>query len=121
MRRFFAGVLTAAFLAGVFGVDDAEARIFGRRSRGGSSHSSVPAGHSNATAQCVAEACASMGRLAHMGGIGKSGATHEGLGMGSSKEAAYRACCYANSGMRTVDVGYAQTRSGSWIACRRYR
>lgn len=98
----------------------AEARIFGRRSRGGS-YSSVPAGHSNDSAQCVANACAAMGRLAHIGGIGKSGASHEGLGMGSSPEAAYRSCCYANSGMATVDVGYAQTRSGQWVCCRRYR
>jgi hypothetical protein len=96
----------------------AEARIFGRRSRGGSSYGSVPAGCSNATAQGVAEACAKIGGLRHMGG---HGGMFEGLGMSSSKQGAYNNCCYARSGMRTVDVGYARTRGGQWICCRRYK
>jgi hypothetical protein len=68
------------------------------------------------TAQGVAEACARMGRLQHMGGY--SGP--EGLGMGPTPDAAYRNCCFANSGMRDADVGYAQTSSGQWVVCRRY-
>jgi hypothetical protein len=68
------------------------------------------------TAQGVAEACARMGRLQHLGG--NSGP--EGLGMGSSPDSAYRNCCFANSGMPDADVGYAQTASGQWICCRRY-
>lgn len=95
--------------------DVAEARP--RRRSGGSSYSGVPAGHSNATAQAVADACAADGRLAHRGG----NTGYEGLGMGPTQEAAYRSCCYANSGMSDVDVGYAQMSNGMWICCRRYR
>jgi hypothetical protein len=68
------------------------------------------------TAQGVAEACARMGRLQHLGG--NSGP--EGLGMGSTPDAAYRNCCFANSGMPDADVGYAQGPSGQWYCCRRY-
>ena len=87
-----------------------------RRSSGGS-YSSVPSGHSNATAQDVANACAADGRLAHRGG----NTGYEGLGMASTQDAAYRNCCYANSGLATVDVGYAQMSNGMWVCCRRYR
>lgn len=89
-----------------------------RRSRGRSSSSSsaVPAGVDNSTAQGVAEACARMGRLQHFGGW----RGHEGLGMASTREGAYRSCCFANSGMPDADVGYAQTSGGSWVCCRRY-
>jgi hypothetical protein len=68
------------------------------------------------TAQGVAEACAQMGRLQHLGG--NSGP--EGLGMGPTPDAAYRNCCFANSGMPDADVGYAQGPSGQWYCCRRY-
>jgi hypothetical protein len=68
------------------------------------------------TAQGVAEACARMGRLQHMGG--NSG--YEGLGMGPTPDAAYRSCCFANSGMPDADVGYAQMSNGQWVCCRRY-
>jgi hypothetical protein len=86
-----------------------------RRSTG--SFAAVPAGHSNASAQDVAKACAAMGRLAHIGG--NSGP--EGLGMGPTRKSAYRNCCFANSGIPTVDVGYAQMKNGYWCCCRRYR
>jgi hypothetical protein len=86
------------------------------RRRSYSSFSSVPAGCSNKTAQGVAECCAKDGRLAHRGG----NPSFEGLGLASTKEAAYRSCCYANSGMKTVDVGYAQMKNGQWVCCRRY-
>lgn len=68
------------------------------------------------TAQGVAEACARMGRLQHMGGYNGP----EGLGMGPTRESAYRNCCFANSGMADVDVGYAQMANGQWVVCRRY-
>lgn len=93
-----------------------DAHAIGRRRSGGSSYASVPAGGSNATAQGVAEACARDGRLAHRGG--NNG--YEGLGMGPTREAAYRSCCYASSGMPDADVGYAQMANGYWICCRRY-
>jgi len=110
--------LYACLILGFLVADSADARIFGRRRSTGSSYGSVPAGCSNATAQGVAEACAKIGGLRHMGG---HAGMYEGLGMSSSKQAAYNNCCYANSGMKTVDVGYAQTKSGMWVCCRRYR
>ena len=88
-----------------------------RRRSGGSSYASVPAGYSNSTAQDVADACAADGRLAHRGG--NSG--YEGLGMGPTPDAAYRSCCFASSGMATVDVGYARMANGMYVCCRRYR
>lgn len=74
-------------------------------------------GASNSTAQGVAEMMAQRGVVGHFGG--NSG--YEGCGSGSSREAAYRNCCFSNSGMTTVDVGYAQGRGGQWFCCRRYR
>ena len=68
------------------------------------------------TAQGVAEACARSGRLQHLGGWNG----YEGLGMASTREGAYRRCCFASSGMPDADVGYAQTSGGMWVCCRRY-
>lgn len=76
----------------------------------------VPAGYSTATAQGVADIMAYYGRVGHWGG----NPSYEGCGMAQTKEGAYAICCYANSGMRTVDVGYAQGKSGYWFCCRRY-
>jgi len=84
------------------------------------STSSVPAttaGYSTSTAQGVANIMASCGRVGHWGG----NPGYEGCGAGSSAAAAYSNCCYANSGMSTVDVGYARSASGMWFCCRRYR
>jgi hypothetical protein len=75
------------------------------------------AGYSTATAQGVAQIMASTGRVGHWGG--NSG--YEGCGMGATPAAAYSICCYANSGMTTVDVGYARGANGMWYCCRRYR
>ena len=69
------------------------------------------------SAQGVAEIMARTGRVGHWGG--NNG--YEGCGSGSSQEAAYRNCCFSNSGMTTVDVGYAQSNNGQWYCCRRYR
>lgn len=70
---------------------------------------------SNSTAQGVAEMMANAGYCRHFGG--NSG--YEGVGMGSTPEAALNNCCYSRSGMRVVDQGVAQ-RNGRWYACRRY-
>ena len=60
---------------------------------------------------------ASRGYVGHFGG----NPGYEGCGMASTKQGAYGICCYANSGMATVDVGYAQGANGMWYCCRRYR
>jgi hypothetical protein len=73
--------------------------------------------YSTATAQGVANIMASCGRVGHWGG----NPGYEGCGMGATPTAAYNSCCYANSGMATVDVGYAQGSNGWWYCCRRYR
>ena len=69
------------------------------------------------TAQGVANIMASRGYVGHFGG----NPGYEGCGMGMSPQAAYSICCYGNSGMATVDVGYAQGANGMWYCCRRYR
>ncbi len=70
-----------------------------------------------ATAQGVANIMARLGRVGHFGGH----RWYEGCGSGPSPQAAYNICCYANSGLKTYDVGYAQGRNGMWYCCRRYR
>jgi hypothetical protein len=73
--------------------------------------------YSTATAQGVANLMAANNRVGHWGG----NPGYEGCGSGVTPAAAYAVCCYANSGMATVDVGYAQSASGMWYCCRRYR
>jgi len=70
----------------------------------------------NSTAQGVAETMASRNIVGHFGG--NSG--YEGCGSGSTPQQAYNNCCFANSGMITVDIGYAQGKNGRWFCCRRY-
>jgi hypothetical protein len=101
--------------------DSAEARLF-RRSSNRTSYSrttvsSVPSGHTTSSAQGVAQIMASTGRVGHWGG----NPGYEGCGSGSSAAAAYSSCCFSNSGMATVDVGYARGANGMWYCCRRYR
>jgi hypothetical protein len=69
------------------------------------------------TAQGVAEACARMGRLQHMGG---HGGMMEGIGMASTPEAAVRNCCYYGQ-IQIMDQGTAQGPNGMWYACIRGR
>lgn len=69
------------------------------------------------TAQGVANIMARLGRVGHFGG----NPGYEGCGSGGSPQAAFNNCCYARSGMATVDVGYAQGGNGTWYCCRRYR
>jgi hypothetical protein len=73
--------------------------------------------YSTATAQGVANIMAAYGQVGHWGG----NPGYEGCGMGATPTAAYNTCCYATSGMTTVDVGYAQGKNGWWYCCRRYR
>lgn len=73
--------------------------------------------YSTSTAQGVANIMASRNYVGHFGG----NPGYEGCGCGASPAAAYAICCYANSGMATVDVGYAQAANGMWYCCRRYR
>ena len=72
---------------------------------------------STATAQGVANIMAAYGQVGHWGG----NPGYEGCGMGVTPQAAYNICCYGNSGMATVDVGYAQGSNVMWYCCRRYR
>jgi len=101
----------------------AEARWFGRSSGGNYTRSytqqapAKPAGYNTSTAQGVAQIMAATGRVGHWGG----NPGYEGCGAGATPTAAYHTCCYANSGMATVDVGYARSASGMWFCCRRYR
>jgi len=73
--------------------------------------------YSTASAQGVANIMASRNQVGHWGG----NPGYEGCGCGVTAQAAYATCCYANSGMATVDVGYAQAANGMWYCCRRYR
>lgn len=81
------------------------------------SYASTHGNVNNGSAQGVADAMASRNMVGHFGG--NSG--YEGCGSGSTPEQAYRNCCFANSGMKTVDVGYARGADGKWYCCRRYR
>jgi hypothetical protein len=95
---------------------------FAKPRRSYTSYSSTPSSSQvssgeTSSAQGVANIMARTGRVGHWGG--NSG--YEGCGSGSSPDSAYRNCCYANSNMTTVDVGYAQGNNGQWYCCRRYR
>jgi len=70
----------------------------------------------NSTARGVAELMARSRSCRHFGG----NAGYEGVGMGSTPEAALGNCCYSRSGMRVVDQGVA-FGGGRWWACKRYR
>ena len=70
----------------------------------------------NRTAQGVAELMARSRQCKHFGG----NRGYEGVGMGSTPEAALGNCCYSRSGMRIVDQGVAYA-GGRWWACKRYR
>jgi len=107
----------AALIAALFvATPDAEARGWLRRSRGGTSYRAVPQGCSNATAQGVAECMAKLEWVGHFGG----NKGYEGCGSGSTPDSAYNNTCFANSGMKTVDSGVAQGKSGRWYCCRRF-
>lgn len=81
----------------------------------GGSCSSVRTVTRGGGAQAHAEAMASTGVMAH---ASTHGATYEGVGYGSTPQAALAACC--NNGGAVVEEGVAQGRDGRWFACRRY-
>lgn len=95
----------------------AEARRM-RRSTGNYYYTKSTSPVDNSSAQGVAETMAARGYVAHFGG---HGGMYEGCGSGWTEEQAFRNCCYATStSLDTVDVGYAQGKSGMWYCCRRY-
>jgi hypothetical protein len=130
MRRnvTFTALVAVALVAMLSGL--AEAGPFGRRAVATSSTATCTSGNcgtssttersrtvlrgSNATAQAVAELQASNGAMAHHGG--NSG--FEGVGYGSTPEAALAACC--NNGRAVIDQGVARSANGRWYACKRY-
>tara|TARA_B100002019_G_scaffold184518_1_gene159263 strand:- start:208 stop:549 length:342 start_codon:yes stop_codon:yes gene_type:complete len=71
----------------------------------------------NSSAQGVANTMASRNCVAHFGGHYNS---YEGCGSGWTQNQAYNNCCYSNSGMAVIDVGYAQGSNGMWYCCKRY-
>ena len=71
----------------------------------------------NTSAQGVANTMASRNCVSHFGGHYN---TYEGCGSGWTQNEAYNNCCYSNSGMSVVDVGYAQSKYGMWYCCKRY-
>jgi hypothetical protein len=96
--------------------DDAD----GANSAEANSAAATPAttvSYSTKTAQGVANLMAAKNWVGHFGG----NPGYEGCGCGATPAAAYAICCYGNSGMATVDVGYARSASGTWYCCRRYR
>lgn len=107
--------LCSVLLAVVVAADYAEARP--RRRSHGSSTYAAPAGADTSSAQGVAEACARMGRLQHMGG---HPGMMEGLGMASTPEAAIRRCCFYGQ-ISILDQGTARGANGMWYACIRGR
>ncbi|HEY2414817.1 MAG TPA: hypothetical protein VGI40_21410 [Pirellulaceae bacterium] len=76
-----------------------------------------PVSYDVSTAQGVANRMAASNYVGHFGG----NRGYEGCGCGATPQAAYSICCYGNSGMATIDVGYARSASGMWYCCRRYR
>lgn len=112
MKRILFALVLCFLAAGV-----CEAKPRRQYSTPSSTYTSSYSGVNNSTAQGVADAMAAKNYVGHFGG--NSG--YEGCGSGSTPDQAYRNCCFANSGMATVDVGYAQGRNGMWFCCRRYR
>ncbi len=112
MNKFILGLMFAGLISGVC---EARPRYYSNNSNKVYSYTNNSSGN-NSTAQGVAEIMASRGTVGHFGG--NSG--YEGCGSGFSQQQAYNNCCFANSGMTTVDVGYAQGKDGKWYCCRRY-
>ena len=105
-------IYTLMFVAGFVGVAEAQTKYYYPNR----SYTNAVTTSNNSTAQGVAEMMAAKNYVGHFGG--NSG--YEGCGSGMTPQQAYNNCCFANSGMTTVDVGYAQGRNGKWFCCRRY-
>ena len=72
----------------------------------------------NSSAQGVANTMAERNYVSHFGG---HPGLYEGCGSGWTPDQAYNNCCYSNSGMDVVDVGYAVSKNGMWYCCKRYK
>lgn len=115
MKQFLLGCL---IVLGVCTISEARPRW--RNTNTVSVSFKLAEGESNATAECVAKIMAKRRTVGHWGGF-SSYASHEGCGMGMTKQQAYNNCCYSRNGWITVDVGYAQDVNGNWYCCRRYK
>lgn len=80
-------------------------------------HAKKYASYTNYSAQGVANIMAQRNSVGHFGG---NSYMYEGCGSGHTKEQAYNNCCFSNSGLRVVDVGYARGSNGLWYCCKRY-
>lgn len=115
MRNFIIAASVAFFLCNpVFAKNNRRSNNYSYPSTQSASAASYG---ETSSAQGVANIMARNCRVGHWGG--NSG--YEGCGSGSSPDVAYRNCCFSNSGMTTVDVGYAQGKNNQWYCCRRYR
>lgn len=114
MKKFLLCLIALVFV----GDTVCEAKIFGRRRSTGSSYANS-SGVDTSCAQGIADAMARYHVVRHWGMGPHKG--YEGCAMASTKQAAYNNCCFARSGMKTVDVGYAQGKNGIWFCCRRYQ
>ena len=112
MKKFILGLMFTGLITGIC---EARPRYYSNNSNKVYSYTNNVSSN-NSTAQGVAETMASRGIVGHFGG--NSG--YEGCGSGFSQQQAYNNCCFSNSGMTTVDVGYAQGKDGRWYCCRRY-
>ena len=114
MKKFLLCLVALVFVSDTV----CEAKVFGRRRSTGGSYANS-SGVDTSCAQGVANAMAERHWVGHFG-LGGTG-LFEGCAMASTKQAAYNNCCFARSGMKTVDVGYAQGKNGMWFCCRRYQ
>jgi hypothetical protein len=112
MRSVVIGVVLCLVMC-----NTSEARRFVRNSSY-PSYSYSNASVDNSSAQGVANTMARMNRRGHFGG---HAGMFEGCGSGPTPDEACRNCCYSDSGMPVVDMGYAMSSSGTWYCCKRYR
>ena len=125
MNRFIAALFVFVFVGGVaharprrsYNTYNTPTTYSAPKTYGYTSETPTKSYSDTGSAQGVAEIMARTGRVGHWGG--NNG--YEGCGSGSSQQAAYSNCCYANSNLTTGDVGYAQGNNGQWYCCRRYR
>lgn len=112
-------ITLALIIAGIAGSGVCEAKIFGRNRNSGSYSYTNNSTVDTSCAQGVAEGMAKRNWVGHFG-LGGTG-LFEGCASGRTKEYAYANCCFANDrSLKTVDVGYAQSKNGTWYCCRRY-
>jgi hypothetical protein len=110
-----------AFVVLISILQSAHAGPFGVFRRGGGPVSNTANAVGNvarggfASAQAAAEHMARIGRIGHFGG----NPGYEGVGAGSTPQAAEMNCCYRGR-MTPREVGIAQGANGMYYACCRY-